>query len=76
MGQYQLAGALAGFSRPRRREWIETLRGLKPSAASIRFSRPRRREWIETGDGRKSRMGRSVSPVLDGGSGLKLRGVR
>ena len=61
----------AGFSRPRRREWIETARPRSVPVASKSFSRPRRREWIETGASGVHRRALGVSPVLDGGSGLK-----
>ena len=37
------------------------------------FSRPRRREWIETGVVADKVVPYQVSPVLDGGSGLKQK---
>ena len=37
------------------------------------FSRPRRREWIETRLLTSQPPASTVSPVLDGGSGLKLQ---
>ena len=58
------------FSRPRRREWIETIK-KPPALPRLGFSRPRRREWIETIALRLIPAASTVSPVLDGGSGLK-----
>ena len=69
MGQ---ANNTAGsISRPKRREWIETNKRLKPSALIAGISRPKRREWIETLNINFRGGYIPVSPGLNAGSGLK-----
>ena len=52
------------------------MKALSGLPAQVGFSRPRRREWIETSACMRCRLLLRVSPVLDGGSGLKQVGLQ